>query len=779
MQGATLGVRTGLRTMGWVVRPALILVLAGLLFAPGAGATLLQYQARLTDPATGTPLQGLLSMTFRLYDDPDDGAVLWTESKDVEITGGLLNTLLGDTVAFPGDLFNGRELWLGIQAGADGEAHPRQRIVPVAYAVFAANAGKSLTLNGLGPSDFAPAYHTHQGTDIATGYLEDAIIPEFIARISDIMPFVLQEDGADSLLDADFLDGLDSTDFVQVSTLLAQLLAQDGAGSGLDADRLDGIDSTGFWKLGGNAVGSRMYLGTSTAHPLVLVANGGEVFQLEYNPGLGPPNIIGGFSYVAPQVYGATIGGGGGGGLDENRVFDNGGTIGGGTRNRAGSEDSIPANATYATVGGGWGNRATATRATVGGGDNNLASAERATVAGGRQNEATGALAAVGGGSGNLAIGGHSVIGGGEVNSAESAHATVGGGFNNVAQGSHSTVGGGKANVAQNAHSTVGGGQSNLANGTLGTVAGGSYNEVQADAASIGGGFGNIASGYGAVIAGGDTNAASAGHATVGGGQNNSAEDFYATVPGGLNNTASGYTSFAAGHFAKAVHSGAFVWGDYSLSEVSSDRANQVKFRASGGMRIIASANGLNPAALRVESTSPNGVGAFISQHSSDTNLVLSNTGAGNLIRGFSGTGGGDLVFRVDNNGATHALSFNPTSDRNAKENFVPVDSAAVLEKVAALPLSSWNFKTEDAAVRHMGPVAQDFHTAFGLGATDTSIATVDTDGVALAAIQGLHGRSREQSARIEQLEAEKAALRDELQALAERLTALEGKETR
>ena len=779
MRISTGGTRAEMRAQCWGLSPLLVIVAAGFLCGPGARAELLQYQARLTDPATGTPLHGLLSMTFRLYDAPEDGTVLWGESKDVEVMGGLLSTLLGDSVALPRDLFNGRDLWLGVQAGSDDEATPRQRIVPVAYALFAANAGKSQTLDGLGPADFAPAYHEHQATEITTGWLEDAVIPEFIARISDIMPYVLQEDGTDSLLEADFLDGLDSTDFVQVSALLAQLLAQDGPGSELDADLLDGVDSAGFWKVGGNAVESRSYLGTGTAHPLVLIANGEEVFQLEYNADLGRPNIIGGFSYVAPDVYGATISGGGGGGLDENRVFDNGGTIGGGMRNLAGSEDVNPSNGTFAAVGGGLGNSATGTQATVGGGGNNTASALAATVAGGKQNQATGTHATVGGGEGNLAIGDHSAIGGGDVNSAESAHATVGGGFNNAAQGEYATVGGGEANAAQAVHSTVGGGQSNSVYFAHGTVAGGTYNEVQANVGAIGGGISNNTSGYAAVIAGGESNRALAGHAAVGGGKDNTADDFYATVPGGVSNLASGYASFAAGHFAKAVHSGAFVWGDYSLSEVSSDRANQVKFRASGGMHVIASADGLTPAALRVESTSANGVGLYVNQNSSDTNVVITNTGAGNLIRGFGGSTGGNLVFRVENSGATHALSFNPTSDRNAKENFAPVDGEEVLEKLANVPISTWNYREEDAAVRHMGPVAQDFYSIFGLGSTDTSIATIDTDGVALAAIQGLHGRSREQSARIEQLESENAALRDELRALTERLTSLEGKGNR
>jgi hypothetical protein len=58
---------------------------------------------------------------------------------------------------------------------------------------------------------------------------------------------------------------------------------------------------------------------------------------------------------------------------------------------------------------------------------------------------------------------------------------------------------------------------------------------------------------------------------------------------------------------------------------------------------------------------------------------------------------------------------------------------------VAALPITQWRFKTEESDVKHVGPMAQDFHAAFGLGAQETAIATVDADGVALAAIQALN----------------------------------------
>ena len=78
-------------------------------------------------------------------------------------------------------------------------------------------------------------------------------------------------------------------------------------------------------------------------------------------------------------------------------------------------------------------------------------------------------------------------------------------------------------------------------------------------------------------------------------------------------------------------------------------------------------------------------------------------------------------------------------SDRNAKENFAPVDGLEVLERLAAIPVETWNYKTQDDAIRHMGPMAQDFAAAFGLGADEKRITTIDADGVALAAIQGLH----------------------------------------
>jgi len=120
--------------------------------------------------------------------------------------------------------------------------------------------------------------------------------------------------------------------------------------------------------------------------------------------------------------------------------------------------------------------------------------------------------------------------------------------------------------------------------------------------------------------------------------------------------------------------------------------------------------------------------------------------------------------------GAVTATAFNPSSDRQFKENLLPVNPREVLEKVAALPVTQWNFKA-DAATTHIGPMAQDFHAAFGLGADDRHIATVDADGVALAAIQGLNQKLEEREA---SLRAENAQLKRQNTELESRLAALE-----
>jgi len=106
-------------------------------------------------------------------------------------------------------------------------------------------------------------------------------------------------------------------------------------------------------------------------------------------------------------------------------------------------------------------------------------------------------------------------------------------------------------------------------------------------------------------------------------------------------------------------------------------------------------------------------------------------------------------------------------SDHEQKENFTAVDGQQVLARLAEVPITAWNYKAEDSSVRHMGPTAQDFYAAFGLGQDDRHIAALDSSGVALAAIQGLYQQ-------VQQLQADNAALKAENAALETRLAAVE-----
>ncbi|MBP7688068.1 MAG: tail fiber domain-containing protein, partial [Thermoflexales bacterium] len=239
------------------------------------------------------------------------------------------------------------------------------------------------------------------------------------------------------------------------------------------------------------------------------------------------------------------------------------------------------------------------------------------------------------------------------------------------------------------------------------TVGGGSSNQANGDWSFVGGGSLNIANGANASISGGNVNFASGDYTSIMGGSNNTASGYVATVAGGLSNTAQGSGSFAAGTRAKANHNGTFVWGDSSpFNDVASTAANQFVARASGGVTFFTSFD------LSTGVTAPAGGGSFSS-----------------------------------------------VSDRNVKANFAAIDPRTVLERLAQVPISTWNYKTQDAAIRHIGPMAQDFAAAFAVGEDDTHISTIDADGVSLAAIQGLYQIAQEKDVQIAQLQARLDAL--------------------
>jgi hypothetical protein len=287
-------------------------------------------------------------------------------------------------------------------------------------------------------------------------------------------------------------------------------------------------------------------------------------------------------------------------------------------------------------------------------------------------------------------------------NTASGASSTVGGGTNNNAIADFSTVAGGTGNNTAGATSTIVGGEGNASSGNWSAVTGGAQNSAIGEYSVVGGGLNNSAVG-------------DAG--TIGGGFANISTNLYATVPGGYQNVAGGTFSFAAGRQAVARHNGAFVWADSTPLPFSSTAMNQVAIRAKGGVRIATAVNGTTGATTAGVRLSPGG-------------------------------------------GAWGTLS-----DRKAKENFAPVDQREILDKVTALPMATWNYKTQDASVRHIGPTAQDFRGAFEVGEDEETITTVDADGVALAAIQGLNQKLErqleERDSRIATLEKAVAELKE------------------
>jgi hypothetical protein len=184
-------------------------------------------------------------------------------------------------------------------------------------------------------------------------------------------------------------------------------------------------------------------------------------------------------------------------------------------------------------------------------------------------------------------------------------------------------------------------------------------------------------------------------------------------------------------------------------------------FTAAAGARVAsftgARTGDFNAAVVHVENTQTGQTAApalRVLGRGGDTEGALSvSANAGTIARFGNFTA---WVAKLDNSGNFSATSFVTLSDRNKKAGFEAVDAEAVLAKVAALPLTTWHYTNDAAATPHLGPMAQDFHAAFGLGADAQTIATVDADGVALAAIQGLHRKT-------EMLAAENAELRGEL----------------
>jgi trimeric autotransporter adhesin len=331
----------------------------------------------------------------------------------------------------------------------------------------------------------------------------------------------------------------------------------------------------------------------------------------------------------------------------------------------------------------------------------------------------------------------------------------------------YSTVGGGFGNTSSGQYATVGGGDQNTSSGGFTTVGGGDHNTSSVGFAAVGGGYGNTSSGGLATVGGGQDNTSSGYTTTVGGGSFNQATNDYATVPGGFDNLAGGQYSFAAGQQAQALHQGSFVWADSQNSTFASTTTDQFNVRATGGVRFETAGAGATidggQIALRAGGNTFTNGQIFNGQIQLDSTDGFSQSSSGNfdidapfiaggrvrvLTNGNVGIGNNAPSQKLTVNGNILASgTVNGGSDRNVKEHFSSVSARDVLEKVSALPITEWNYKTDNETLRHIGPMAQDFYAAFRVGMDDKHISMVDADGVALAAIQGLNQKLEEQRA--------------------------------
>jgi hypothetical protein len=171
--------------------------------------------------------------------------------------------------------------------------------------------------------------------------------------------------------------------------------------------------------------------------------------------------------------------------------------------------------------------------------------------------------------------------------------------------------------------------------------------------------------------------------------------------------------------------------------------------------------SGADQEGIRVDARNTTAIAAFAG--GLDPALFLEQRGGGSLI--LAVVQGSSSSFEVLNNGDVRVRGVILTCDQNLKANFSDVDRGDILERLAAMPIRGWNYKMDPAGVQHIGPTSQDFRAAFELNGDDeTNIASVDAQGIALAAIQGLN----------EKLNAENAQLRTNLSNLERRLAALE-----
>ena len=555
----------------------------------------INFQGFLTDP-DGIPVpNGNYDMDFAIYDVPTGGAALWLESQIVMVINGIYNVQIGVTTddplasnPFPNDLFQGAR-YLGIKiAGESDEMMPRQQLTCTPFSMRAEVADK-VADDAIGTShivDGSVAAEDLNTASVDARYINEAQFGSISsAMIQDgaALAEIMDNDGAESGLDADLLDGHQASHFATaeyVALLEARVAALetllrgitrsgndlyiDGAnlhirnGTGSTDGPVNGLGNliVGYNELrgfGDNRSGSHNIIGgtrsnyssfgglvvgyNNTISGIYSTATGGY-----YGTASGGYSSVSGGNYNTASNWYSSVSGG-----DQNTASGNSSSVSGGRWNIASGQHSF-------VGGGGYTNSV----------DGNKAYADYSAILGGRQNftgddsnndHAVGFASTISGGRGNTASGHAASVSGGYYNTSSSSYSNVSAGRNNIAGSTYTSVSGGANNTANFSYSSVSGGYYNTASGDYSSVSGGYSNTVSGNYASASGGVHNTASGIYSSVSGGYRNDAGADFSHVSGGSYNSASGFFSSVSGGYNNTAGGESASIGGGNGNAAPS--------------------------------------------------------------------------------------------------------------------------------------------------------------------------------------------------------------------------------
>ncbi|MDQ8195822.1 tail fiber domain-containing protein [Coraliomargarita sp. SDUM461004] len=608
------------------------------------------------------------------------------------------------------------------------------------------------------------------------------------------------------------------------STAINQFLISATGGVGIGTnDPQAALDVNGIIRATGfESVGAPLVLSTSDDQAVEIQANGQRAVRYEYTTATNAPNILGGHSEnTIGSNSASSIIAGGGQSSNPNEIGTNSAfaTVSGGI-------DNTITNSLAATIAGGATNSVSGLYGTIGGGYNNQ-SKQFSTVAGGYLNNAFGNYSSIVGGSSNTASGNSSTVGGGFGNEAAGTYSSIPGGNGNEtsvdasyafaagrqAKANHpgTFVWADSANDAASADDFVSTGIDQFLIRATGGVGIGTNNPL-ADLHIIsteenpkiilqsGFDYGQMgylegAGGPFVISAHSVINATDLKLRTDGKVLINSVdglEPILKLQSDGTNEISgrvsmrqsndSGFDMYYDGTadveglvfeaFGAGFSNGKSMFMDLTSGTVGIGTINPdsnhrlvIENEASDDVLRLIGPDGLEGYGARLNFGNADYV--YIEEPFDDgLQIQASVVGIGG-IPGSASSGGAKLQV-LGNISATGTIT--PSSDRNLKKNFEPIDHAAILEKVVALPLQRWTYKAETDEVRHLGPMAQDFSAAFGLGLNDVTIATVDADGVALAAIQGLNAKLERNHAskenRIAELERENSELRERMQQL-------------